>query len=69
LNFPRNPCFGFALLPAMAAALPLHALFSLSLSLSRLISICCLLIAIHEFHIFAAELSDPFLYYKMQLEL
>jgi hypothetical protein len=34
LNFPRNPCFGFALLPAIAAALPLHSL-SLSLSLSR----------------------------------
>jgi hypothetical protein len=34
LNFPRNPCFGFALLAAIAAALPLHALFSLSLSLS-----------------------------------
>jgi hypothetical protein len=67
LNFPRNPCFGFALVPAIAAALPLHAL--LSLSLSSGISICCLLIPIHEFYIFTAELSDPFLCYKMQLGL
>jgi hypothetical protein len=67
LNFPRNPCFGFALLAAIAAALHLHALFSLSLSLA--ISNCCLLISIHEFYIFAAELSDPFLCYEMQLGL
>jgi hypothetical protein len=36
LNFPRNPCFGFALLPAIAAALPLHALLSLSRDLDLL---------------------------------
>lgn len=37
--------------------------------LSLAISICCLLISIHEFYIFAFELSDPFLCYKMQLGL
>jgi hypothetical protein len=67
LNFPRNPCFRIALLPAIAAALPLHALLSLSLSCA--ISIRCLLISIHEIYIFAAELPDPFLCYKMQLGL
>jgi hypothetical protein len=67
LNFPRNPCFGFALLPAIAAALPLHALLCASLSRARARSrFVAWFFSIHEFYVFAAELPDPF---KMQLGL